>query len=298
MNGYLYSEPRRRVRRRRRVPLWPFLLLAAVILLAVYPFLEARGLSVDEHTLQVSGLPANLKNLKILYASDFHFSGQWAGSRAEKAVGELNGLSADIIILGGDYGTNTEEAIRFFKELPSIYARIGVYAVLGDTDYSDPGRVAELVGVIQGRGILPLVNAVASVKIGQNYLYIAGADDFNESVPMVDALAAHLREEDFVIFAAHSPDVVNAVHEAKTAAGSSHWFDLALMGHTHGGQINVLGRSLCPKLMPAEVSDRYARGWLEENRAALLTSNGVGTEGLPARLGARPQIHRITLKAR
>jgi len=39
-------------------------------------------------------------------------------------------------------------------------------------------------------------------------------------------------------------------------------------------------------------------GWLEENRAAVLVSNGVGTSGAPVRLFARPQIHLITLKSR
>ncbi len=39
-------------------------------------------------------------------------------------------------------------------------------------------------------------------------------------------------------------------------------------------------------------------GWLEENRAAVLVSNGVGTSVAPLRLMATPQIHLITLKAR
>ena len=50
-------------------------------------------------------------------------------------------------------------------------------------------------------------------------------------------------------------------------------------------------------LLP-EVGNRYMSGWLEESRAAILVSNGVGTSGAPVRLFAPPQIHLITLKSR
>ena len=46
------------------------------------------------------------------------------------------------------------------------------------------------------------------------------------------------------------------------------------------------------------MGSRYLSGWLEENRASLLISNGIGTSNAPVRLFAPPQIHLITLKSR
>ena len=140
---------------------WWFLALVLLALLAlcIYPFIEARTLTVDEHTVQVANLPANLKNLKIVYATDIH-QGRWfSQSRVNELVKTINGLSADLVILGGDYAEDSDGAIEFFENLPSISARIGVYAVLGNHDRTEPeSNLSVLIGTIKGRGIIPLEN--------------------------------------------------------------------------------------------------------------------------------------------
>ena len=85
-----------------------------------------------------------------------------------------------------------------------------------------------------------------------------------------------------------SPDILP---EAEKQAGFR--FDLALCGHTHGGQLVVFGRSLHSS---SAYGDTYARGWMDAHGGKLLVTHGVGTSLLPMRLGVRPQIHRITLK--
>jgi predicted MPP superfamily phosphohydrolase len=133
--------------------------------------------------------------------------------------------------------------------------------------------------------------------VGQTYVYLAGVDDFNNGFPGVPGVASQVSSSDFVIFAGHTPDLLPDMLKAKSADGKAHWYDLALFGHTHGGQVNLFGYSPFFNLSP-QVGSRYLTGWLEENRAAILVSNGVGTSGAPLRLFARPQIHLVTLKAR
>ena len=70
-------------------------------------------------------------------------------------------------------------------------------------------------------------------------------------------------------------------------------YDLALAGHTHGGQLVVLGRSLHSS---SRYGDRFRTGWMTFDEKPLMVSNGVGTSLLPIRVGTRPQIHRVTLK--
>ena len=122
-------------------------------------------------------------------------------------------------------------------------------------------------------------------------------DDYYNGFPDVKGVAAQVDKEDFVIFAGHTPDFLPDALKAADRNGDGHWFDLALFGHTHGGQINLFGYTPF-KNVDESLSARYMTGWHEENRAGILISNGVGTSVLPVRLFAQPQIHLITLKAR
>ena len=290
---YRYRRPQRRKIRLRWILL--VLVLAAVI---AYPLIEPVSLTIDEHTVQVQGLPSNLKNIRIVFASDIHQGPWFSQQRVADLFTTINNLNADLVILGGDYAQDSDGAIEFFRTAPDLHARLGVYAVLGNHDRTEPdSNLGVLVKQMQDRNITPLVNSVSRAKVGQSYVYIAGADDFYNGFPDVDGVAAQLYADDFVIFAGHTPDLMPDMLKARSIDNDNHWFDLALFGHTHGGQVNFFGYSPFADLSP-DVGSRYLSGWLEENRAAVLVSNGVGTSGLPVRVFARPQIHLITLKAR
>ena len=290
---YKYRRPQR-----RRIKAHLILIGLLVMLLASYPFVEARMLSTQNHTLQVANLPANLKNIKIVYASDFHQNGWFGQKKVNDVIKRLNNLSADIIILGGDYAMDSDSAIVFFENMPSLHARLGVYGVLGNHDRTLPESNLQLVmDAMKDAGITPLVNSVSRVKVGQSYLYIAGVDDFYNGTPDVKGVASLVKNEDFVVFAGHTPDLLPDAQKAQDMNGNGHWFDLALFGHTHGGQINLFGFTPF-RNVSEELSARYISGWREENRAAILVSNGIGTSSFPVRLFTPPQIHLITLKAR
>lgn len=290
---YKYRKPQR-----RHIPFKAILCLLALALLCCYPFVEATLLTVERHTVAVADLPSNLKNIKIAFVSDIHQGPWFSQDRVDDLIRTLNGLSADIVIFGGDYADDSDGAIEFFKNLPAVSARMGSYAIVGNHDRTEPeSNLSALVGEIKGKGIIPLVNNVASIKLGNTYLYIAGVDDYYNGYPDVAGVAAQVKADDFVIFVGHTPDLMPAMLKAKGSDGDNHWFDLALFGHTHGGQINLLGLSPFFNLK-TEVGQRYISGWLEENRAAVLVSNGVGTVNAPVRLFAMPQVHLITLKKR
>ena len=64
-----------------------------------------------------------------------------------------------------------------------------------------------------------------------------------------------------------------------------HEIRLVLSGHTHGGQIHILGYS------------PYEKGKIKKlENTTLLISNGYGTTSLPLRLGAPAECHLITIK--
>ena len=267
-----------------------------MLLALAYPFFEAYHLQVDRHTASYTGLPASLKNLKIVFVTDIHESARYPQTMVNDLVRTINGLSADLVLLGGDYADDSQGAIDFFRSMPKIQARLGVFGVLGDCDRSDPqNNYAMVVKSMNNAGITPLTNTVARVKLSDRYLNIAGVDDYYAGEPDVQAVAGQFSQDDFVIFLGHSPDLLTDAIKATGTDGDNHWFDLALFGHTHGGQITLFGLPLMAQYVP-DIGTRYLRGWLEENRANILISNGVGTGVFPARLFAPSQIHLITLK--
>ena len=290
---YKYRRPQR-----RHIPVAAILAALVLLMVAAYPFVEACTLSVEEHILYVSDLPANLKNIKIVYAADIHQCWWFGQRRVDELFTRLNNLSADIILLGGDYAVDSDSAVTFFDNAPRLHARLGVFGVVGNHDRTPPESNFQLLkDAMKDAGVTPLVNSVSRVKVGQSYLYIAGVDDNNNGFPDVKGVASQVRKEDFVVFVAHSPEMLVDAQKAQDANGDGHWFDLALFGHTHGGQINLFGYRPF-RNVSGELSARYLSGWLEENRAGILITNGVGTSGLPMRLFAQPQVHLITLKAR
>ena len=91
----------------------------------------------------------------------------------------------------------------------------------------------------------------------------------------------------------NSPAVIADALKAADRSGNQGWFDVGLFGHTHGGQIALLGTLLKDDGVP----DEYTQGWFRYNRTDLLVSRGVGTSGVPLRLFCTPQIHLITVNA-
>ncbi len=273
------------------------LLIAALAVLALILLVAGtRTISVEQTPLISSSLPAEIRQLRIVFVSDIHERGFPFFSHAQTVglVTKINALNPDIVLLGGDYAESPADTMDFFQHLPSIKANYGVYAVLGEHDRDANTDMTKLRHAMAAAGVTPLINELGAVRVGNSLLYIAGLDDQTNGTPQPAALAAQVRSSDFVVLLAHNPLCVTAAQQAVDAAGRKGWFDLGLFGHTHGGQMGILPSVPWVQDVPA----RYLRGWIEENRVPLLISSGVGTVGLPLRLFCPPQIHVITVRNR
>lgn len=267
-----------RIEERRLYKSRGFAWLAAFLLLC-YPFVEARMLSVENRRVESARLNPALSGLRIVFVSDIHW-GQWMSSaRVEALCEKINALAPDLILLGGDYAEDSDEAIAFFESLPPLKARLGVAAVPGNHDRTLPeSNRAVLERAMDKAGVRPLFNRAWSPVEG---LVICGVDDVHNGHPDFEGVLAQADPKDYTVLLCHSP----AALPKALAYGR---FDLTLSGHTHGGQFGNWHTH-------PEVPERFQRGWSREGRAWTLTSNGVGASYLPARIGATPQIHIITL---
>ena len=299
MAGYQEEYYGRHVRReppkkkRRSGCLMRLIMLAVLLAIIAYPFLEPCMLETEVVSLTSADLPSDIRQLRIVYLSDIHAGFHFSQAQVSSLFQRVNAINADLVLLGGDYAVDSDSAIEFFRSLPRINSRYGVFAVMGNHDRTVPeSNLTHLRSAMYNAGVTPLVNEVASVRIGQSNIYIAGIDDVNNGWPSISAVASQVRQEDFVIFLSHSPEAIADAQLAYDANGRrGAWFDLGLFGHTHGGQIALLGQFLDI----SKVEGRYEQGWLRENRADILISRGVGTSVLPIRFLRRPQIHQITV---
>ncbi|MBQ4580704.1 MAG: metallophosphoesterase [Clostridia bacterium] len=272
--------------------LFRVLIVLLVLLLLAWPFLEPFLLETESVTLYSADLPAGVGQLRIVYAADIHKGGLYTDVRLSSLISHINACNADIVLLGGDYAQDSDSAIAFFRSMPRIHSRYGVYAVLGNHDRTIPeSNLTTLRAAMQSAGVTLLLNTVTQVPIGAGSVYIAGIDDPHNGRPDLKSVAGQVSAGDYVVFLSHSPVVINDALNARDKNGHQGWFDLGLFGHTHGGQIALLGSLLKDDGIP----DEYTSGWIKRNRTDMLITRGVGTSGLPVRLFCRPQIHLITV---
>ncbi len=290
-----HYHSRHALRNRKKKRGW---IIVCVVLcaLVVLPFIYPLMLETDRVALASEDLPADIGHLRIVYLTDIHYGFFFSDGRLQSLINRINNLKPDLVLFGGGYATDNMSAINFFKKLPSIHARYQILGVIGDGDRGDTDTdLSLLTDAMRSAGVVPLVNTVARVRLGNSSIYVAGADDFRTGSPDVEGLAAQVSAEDYVIFLAHHPSLIPVAQAAVDRSGRLGWFDLALFGYTHGGQIAGLSSLLD---IGADVADRYRSGWFLENRANILVSNGVGTSVIPARAFCPAQIHYIEVSAR
>ena len=280
--------------RNRKSRRWMIVLAVLIVIILVWPLVEAKMLTTEKVQLKADQLPAEANNLRIVYLSDIHYGFWFSDGDLNRLISRINGLRPDLVLFGGDYATDHQGAVLFFQKLregEKIRSRYGTFGVVGETDRGESDfDLTELTEAMANADVEPLVNRSVPVHIGAARIYVAGLDDVTVGHPDLKAVSRSVSASDYVIFLSHNPSVVPDAQLSKDSSGNLGWFDLGLFGHTHGGQMlffsSLLGIS-------DDIPERYKGGWLKENRVDLLVSRGVGTSVFPGRLFCLPQIHYI-----
>lgn len=225
--------------------------------------------------------------IRIALISDTHMSGpDNPPERIERIVAAVNARHPDIVLLAGDYLGNDKPLGRRYSPAMSTapFARfrapLGVLAVLGNHDYWNGSAPAVRAG-LERAGATVLVNR--AVRRGP--LAIGGVDDLIHGRP---DLAATIRQTrglgGIPVLLAHEPDVV---------VQAPRFGPLMLTGHTHCGQVVL--PLIGPPWLPSKVGRRYTCGRFDAGGRTLIVTGGVGTSGLPIRLGAPPEFWIVTI---
>jgi len=285
--------------------------VVAVVLIVAWALIEPRLLLVDRAVVTSPDVPREFDGARIVFLADIHAGPHYGPERVRDLVARINAEKPDLVVVGGDFVSSGDTYASFvYAELARLRAPEGVVAVVGNHDIWE-GRGAAHEG-LEAAGIRLLDNDNVRIRRGSGWIRIAGTDDERGGRPDIDAAARDIGRDEFAVLLTHTPDVfATALPRTRDA------FDLALAGHTHGGQVTAFG--LWAPWIPSRYGQRYRGGWMTESGVPILVTRGVGSvrgpfslfggtgmpEGtmkrlqalnVPVRFFAPPQYHVIELR--
>lgn len=229
---------------------------------------------------------AALSGLRLAFLSDAH-AGHYFGEDDWVRVCERVAAEApDLVCLGGDLiSAHEREALELRKGLSLLAPPLGVFAVPGNHEYWATPDPRLFSSVLEEAGVELLTNRGVRIARGGAGLWLCGVDDLRRGAPDVAAALAGRAPNEPVVLLSHHPDVF------VESAGAG--IDLQLSGHTHGGQIVLFGWAPITHSKHGLWRGRYQRAG-----AQLYVGRGVGTTGMPLRLGAPGEIAILELAVR
>lgn len=243
---------------------------------------EPFGIEAVAHELVLPGLPKTLDGLRVAQLTDPHRGNLTPDAVIQAAVRHAAAWKPDLVVLTGDYVRwDPVDAHAFARMLTPLKPRLGVAGVLGNHDYQDPRRVAQLLTDIAG--VRMLRNASEELAPG---LHLAGIEDTWRGSPDPTKALKNVPDDAGLLFLTHNPIGVRFVSDRPC---------LALAGHTHGGQFRVPG--IAPHFPPGMEGFHQIDGWGTYDKARLYVSRGVGCTAYPIRLNCPPEVTLFTLRA-
>ncbi|MEM7056177.1 MAG: metallophosphoesterase [Pseudomonadota bacterium] len=271
--------------------------------------IEPSRLSVARYRVRPRNWPEGL-SLRIAALADLHACEPWMNvQRIRRIVAQTNSLKPDVIVLLGDYSTGhryTSAQIHsrdWSKALSGLNAPLGVHAILGNHDWWDD-LTAQKTGMgptygqraLERHGINVLHNQARRLDQQGTGFWVAGLGDQLALTPNrqvgrrrwqglddLPGTLAQVTDDAPVLLLAHEPDIFPQVPDRVA---------LTLCGHTHGGQVRIMGYS---PVVPSRYGNRYTYGHVIEQGRHMIVSGGLGCSIVPVRFGMPPEITLVEI---
>lgn len=263
--------------------------LASVLLssCATATFSKYKGIGrIKTYHFVSEDLPQAFDGFRVVFATDFHYESRFNRKRLPALVKAIRSVSPDVLLLGGDYrGREGGDVGELFRALEKVDAPFGTYAVMGNHERGENDSLVRIA--MKETGVKLLEHAVDTITINGERVIIAGIrNPFDLSRNGVSPTLS-LSPDDFVIMIIHTPDYVEDVDISNT--------DLALAGHTHGGQVSLFNRWSPAKF--SKYGNRFITG-KKYNSAGIpvIISNGIGTSRKDIRLFTPSEIVLVILE--
>lgn len=265
--------------------------LLVILIIALTTIYYPYTFEVREYKIQNKSIPDSFVGLKIVHFSDVHYGTTIKENELQKIIKKINDIRPDLVLFTGDLfdkniSYSTEELDTLKKELSTIKADLGKFAVTGNHDYEN--NTFDAIMDESGFKIL---------KNNYNLIYhkdltpilIGGVPSSLQDKQDYEELFSYQQEENenqpyYKIILMHEPDNVTKLN--------TYDVDLVLAGHSHNGQVRLpfIGAVITPK-----GAKNYYDEYYKVNKTDLFISGGLGTSTLPVRLLNKPSINLYRL---
>jgi uncharacterized protein len=270
----------------------------------VYERLRFEVVRVD---VPVFNLPRALDGLRLVQLSDIHVGDFMPVHEVRRAVEMANGLAPDVVFITGDFVTSVGDPLEeCIAELSRLKAPLGIWGCNGNHEiYAGAEDMAE--SLFRRDGMRLLRQSAAQLQWKGESINLIGID-YQRDVPITGSALPSINGAETLV-RSDMPNILLSHNPNTFPAAARMGIELSLAGHTHGGQVNV--EVLNKSWSPAHLMTNFVAGLYRLSMASpanstrggdgglsyLYVNRGLGTLGVPARLGARPEITVLTLRS-
>lgn len=260
------------------------ILAAATLLLVSCATLSRTGVGrVKHYTIESNRLSQEFDGFTLAFLSDLHYPSKFTRKRLGKVVRKLREVEPQMLLLGGDYVTSDKYIDELFDSISSVKTTYGTFAVLGNHEFRRASLIEESMKLY---GIELLNDEVVNILKDSSAIALAGVRNPFKTDKPTPSVTSSIFDSVFTILLVHSPDYAQTT---ETHA------DLVLSGHTHGGQVSILG--LYTPVTNSCYGTRFLRGLnYTDSMIPVITTTGVGTSRRKVRFCVPSEMVVITLR--
>ncbi|HEX3743053.1 MAG TPA: metallophosphoesterase [Bryobacteraceae bacterium] len=263
-------------------------LVAPFAALAYGALIERLDFQVHEVDVPVPGLPDDLDGMRLLQLSDIHLSAFLSEKQLARVIDAANGLHPHLIAVTGDLISRRGDPIdACIRQLARLKSDSGIVGCMGNHEHV--AGVEDYTQAAAARVGIPFLRSQSRpFRFGSATLNIAGVDyqPLSRRSTYLHGAERMILPGATNLLLSHNPDVF--------PVAAQQGYNLMLAGHTHGGQVSV--EIFDQAINPARFFTHYVYGLYRQGSASAYVTRGIGTIGIPARLGAPPEISLLRLR--
>lgn len=252
-----------------------------------FGFVRRNRFRLTETQIPIRDLPKDLEGLRIVQITDIHLSPFLSEREFAPAIDMANEARAHIALVTGDLITRSGDPLdACLRQLARLRADAGVLGCLGNHEVY--ARAEDYV-TEQGQriGIDFLRHRARQLRFGNAVINFAGVDYQRMHAPYLQGAERLIVPGAVNVMLSHNPDVF--------PVAATQGYDVTIAGHTHGGQVDV--EILHQHVDVARYFTPFVQGLYRRANSSVYVSNGLGTIGVPVRLGAPAEVSVLRLCA-
>lgn len=270
--------------------------IVGFVLLIIFLWAQNNLLTVTYFDYESEKVPKSFNEFKILQVSDLH--NKEFGKDQSKLIKKTESLKPDIIVVTGDVidkkrtnDTNLNICLKYLTQAVKIAP---VYFVTGNHEGSS-SVFTQLKKSLLQIGVTVLDNKSEKISHNGSSINLIGINDISffgdSNVHAFETTLKRLVDKDsncLNILLSHKPNFFNIYQE--------NHIDLALTGHTHGGQIVIPFVGGIINVDNNKNMKKMLAGIHTRNGTTMIISRGLGNSLFPLRFLNYPELVLIKLK--